>query len=270
MEREMSDTKASGGHVRTEVEGHVLKIVFDNTAKKNAITPLMMEQFHEAISLLDRTDDYWVGVVCAEGKDFCAGLILTEFFDKNAQRTGHWKPKAGKIDGLGLENRCRKPVVTAVQGLVYAIGLEIMLTGDIVIAADDCRFSQMEPARGLSTLAGGYFRHLSRAGWGDAMYHLLLCDVFNSERAYKIGFVQEVVPAGTQVERAMAVAQLIAKNSPIAIQATKEAGYRYIEAAEKAAIGFLPELEDIVLKTEDVREGILSFAERRAPNFRGR
>jgi enoyl-CoA hydratase/carnithine racemase len=266
----VSDTNASIGKVRVEADGHVLKIIIDNSTKRNAITPLMMEQFHDAITLLDGTDDYWVGVVCAEGKDFTAGLVLPEFFDKNAQRMGSWVPKQGKIDALGLESRCRKPIVTAVQGLVYAIGLEIMLTGDIVIAADDCRFSQIEPARGLATLAGGYFRHLSRAGWGDAMYHLLLCDTFTSERAHKIGFVQEIVPAGTQIERAMEIAQLIAKNAPISIQATKEAAHRYIEANEKAAIAFLPEMEDRVLKSEDVREGILSFIERRAASFRGR
>jgi len=181
-----------------------------------------------------------------------------------------WEHKEGNIDAFGLANRCRKPIVTAVQGIVFTIGIEMMLAGDIVIAADDCRFCQMESKRGIAPLGGAHFRFLTRAGWGDAMYHLFLCDEFNAQRAYKIGLVQEVVAAGKQVERAMEIAQLIAKNAPIGIQVTKEAALKYIEGGEKAAIGYIPKIKDRVLNTEDAREGIQSFIERRAAVFQGR
>jgi enoyl-CoA hydratase len=266
----MTEATAAIGNIRTEVHGNVLKIIIDNASKRNSINPEMMEKLHEAMTVLDETDDYWVGVLCAEGRDFTAGLDLPKFFDQNAKRTGTWAPKKGKIDVLGLESRCRKPVVTAVQGLVYAIGLELMLAGDIVIAADDSRFCQMESARGLAPLGGAHFRYLSRMGWGDAMYHLFLCDVFNAERAYKIGFAQEVVPVGRQIERAMEIAQLIAKNAPIGIQVTKEAALKYVEGGERAALEFLPAMADRVLESDDVKEGILSFIERRHASFRGR
>src|SRR5262249_57576331 len=108
----------------------------------------------------------------------------------------------GNIDPFGISSRCRKPIVTAVQGIVFTIGMEMMLAGDIVVAADDCRFCQMESRRGIAPLGGAHFRYLTRAGWGDAMYHLFLCDEFNAARAFKIGFVQEVVAPGKQVERA--------------------------------------------------------------------
>src|SRR5438034_4001913 len=208
----MSDQKPQVGQIRTEVHGRVLKIIIDNPTKKNSFSPQMMADISDAVTLLDRTDDYWVGVVCAEGSDFTAGLDMPKFFGPKAEKT---ESKPGNIDAFALSGRCRKPIVTAVQGIVYTIGIEMMLAGDIVVAASDSRFCQMEAKRGIAPLGGAHFRYLTRAGWGDAMYHLLLCDEFNAERAYKIGFLQEVVPAGQQVQRAMALAEIIAKNTPI-------------------------------------------------------
>jgi enoyl-CoA hydratase len=263
----MTETKVPVGQIRTEVHGHVLKIIIDNTTKKNSFSPQMMVQMSDAMTLLDRTQDYRVGVVCAEGGDFTAGLDMPKFFGPKAEK---WELKKGSIDVFALANRCRKPVVTAVQGIVYTIGIEMMLAGDIVVAADDCRFCQMESKRGIAPLGGAHFRFLTRAGWGDAMYHLFLCDEFDAQRAYKIGLVQEVVAAGKQIERAMEIAQLIAKNAPLGIQVTKEAALEYIAGGEKAAIDYIPKIRDRVLNSEDAKEGIQSFIERRPAVFSGR
>jgi len=149
------------------------------------------------------------------------------------------------------------------------VGIEIMLAGDIVVAADSSRFAQLESKRGIAPLGGAHFRYLTRTGWGDAMYHLLLCDEFDAERAYKIGLVQEVVPAGQQVERAMALAERITQNAPLGIQVTKEAALKYIEAGEEAAIAYVPHMRERVLGSADAREGIMSFVERRAAVFTG-
>jgi len=144
---------------------------------------------------------------------------------------------------------------------VFTIGIEMMLAGDIVVAADDCRFCQMESKRGIAPLGGAHFRFLTRAGWGDAMYHLFLCDEFNAERAHKIGLVQEVVAPGKQIERAMEIAQLIARNAPIGIQVTKEAALKYIESGERAAIDFLPTIKDRVLNSRSSRRRCFAAAE---------
>jgi enoyl-CoA hydratase len=219
------------------------------------------------MTLLDRDPDLWVGVLCAVGSDFTAGLDMPKFFGPNATA----KPSpAENIDPFGLSNRCRKPIVTAVQGICFTVGIEMMLAGDIVVAADDCRFCQMESKRGIAPLGGAHFRFISRAGWGDAMYHLFLCDEFTAAEAHRIGLVQEVVPAGKQDERAMELAALIARNAPLGIQVTKEAGRKFIEAGEQAAIDYVPKIRDRVLKSEDAAEGIRSFVERRAANFAGR
>jgi enoyl-CoA hydratase len=255
------------GRIRTETHDHVFKIIIDNSAKKNAFSPLMMEQLSDALTELHDTEELWVGVICAEGRDFTAGLDMPKFFGPTAETRNF---KEGNVDAFGLSKRCKKPIVTAVQGIVFTIGIELMLAGDIVVAADDCRFCQMEAKRGIAPLGGAHFRFLSRAGWGDTMYHLFLCDEFNAQRAREIGLVQEVVPAGQQVARAMEIAAIIARNAPLGIQVTKEAALKYVEGGEAAAIAYIPAIRDRVLNSADAREGIQSFIERRAAVFQGR
>ncbi|MGH7814920.1 MAG: crotonase/enoyl-CoA hydratase family protein [Candidatus Binataceae bacterium] len=262
----MSD-KPPAGRVYHERHEHVLKITIDNVAKKNAFIPEMLAQLADAMTLLHEDSGLWAGVLCAAGPDFTAGLDLTKFFGPGATL----KPWAeGKIDPLGLANQCRKPIVTAVQGIVFTIGIELMLAGDIVVAADNSRFCQMEAKRGIAPFAGAHFRFLTRAGWGDAMYHLMLCDEFNAAEAYRIGLVQEVVPAGRQTDRAMELAGIICRNAPLGVQVTKEAARKFIEAGEQAAIAAIPAVLQRVLTTEDAMEGIKSFVERRAAVFHGR
>ena len=107
--------------------------------------------------------------------------------------------RTARVDAFGMGRRVGKPLVMAVQGITFTIGIEMMLAADIVVAADDCRFCQMEPKRGLAVFGGAHVRYVERAGWGNAMYHLLRADEFGAARARELGFVQEVVPAGEQV-----------------------------------------------------------------------
>jgi enoyl-CoA hydratase len=261
------ETQVRDGRIRTERHGHILKIVIDNPAKKNAFVPEMMVQLAAAMTELDRDPDLWVGVLCAEGDHFTAGLDMPKFFGPGA------KPDVtpdDHIDPFGLRNHCRKPVVTAVQGICFTVGIEMALAGDIVVAAEGSRFCQMEAKRGIAPLGGAHFRFLTRAGWGNAMYHLMLCDEFGAEEAYRIGLVQEVTPAGRQVERAMEIARIIAGNAPLGIQVTKEAGRKFIEAGEQAAIDIIPAIHQRVMGTADAAEGLQSFIERRAAVFQGR
>ena len=227
----------------------------------------MMEQLSDALTELHNNDALWVGVISAEGNDFTAGLDMPKFFGPNAEKRNL---KEGNVDVFGLQKRCRKPIVTAVQGIVFTVGIELMLAGDVVVAADDSRFCQMESKRGIAPFGGAHFRFLSRMGWGNAMYHLMLCDEFSAARAREIGLVQEVVPAGRQIERALELAAIIAKNAPLGIQVTKEAAAKYIEHGEAAAIGYIPAIRDRVLHSADAREGIQSFIERRAAVFQGK
>ena len=263
----MTETTPPAGRVRQERHGRILKIVIDNPAKMNAFSPQMMEELSAAFTVLDRDDDLWVGVLCAEGKHFTAGLDMPKFFGPTAVKLD--RPD-GNIDPFGLDSHCRKPVVTAIQGVCFTVGIEMMLAGDIVVAAEDARLCQMEAKRGIAPLGGAHFRFLTRAGWGDAMYHLFLCDEFNAAEAHRIGLVQEITPVGRQVDRAMEIAEIIARNAPLGVQVTKAAGRKFIEAGEQAAIDVLPHIRGQVMDSDDAREGIQSFVERRAAVFQGR
>jgi enoyl-CoA hydratase len=253
--------------IRSEVDGRVVKITVDNARKKNAFVPEMMVALSDALTSFDRDDEQWVAVLCAAGEHTTAGLDMPKFFGPSASRV---EAPADSVDPFALKRRTLKPVVAVVQGITLTVGIEMMLAADIVIAADTARFCQMEAKRGIAPLGGAHFRFLTRTGWGNAMYHLLLCDEFDAQRAREIGLVQEVVPFGRHVERGMQIAHAIARNAPLGVRATKQAALRYIEAAEAAAIAAIPAIRERVLGSEDAREGIRSFVERREARFSGR
>lgn len=253
--------------VRYEAIGHILRITIANPARRNAITPEMMRQLSDALTELDEDETLRVGVICADGDHFTAGLDMPRFVGEGACS---WPALGGAVDPLGLGRRCRKPIITAVHGICYTVGLELMLAGDIVVASTTARFGQLEARRGIAPLGGAHFRYLTRAGWGDAMYHLLLADEFDAERAYKIGLVQEIVPPGEETMRAMQLAELIAANAPIGVQATKAAARTFIEQGEAAAIAAVPGIRTKVLESEDAKEGLECFVQRRQAAFAGR
>jgi enoyl-CoA hydratase/carnithine racemase len=259
-------TDNTAGRVTSETDGHVVRITIDNVAKRNSFTPEMMLDLSAALTAYE-DGPARVAVLCAAGDHFTAGLDMPRFFGPTATFKGI---PNGQVDPFGLGRTCAKPLVSAVQGIVYTIGIEIMLAGDIVIAADTARFAQIEAKRGIAPLGGAHFRFLSRTGWGNAMYHLMLCDEFGAERAREIGLVQEVVPHGRQVERAMEVAHAIARNAPLGIRATKESALTYVAAAQAAAIAAVPAIHARVMGTADALEGIRSFLERREARFEGR
>lgn len=258
---------AKPGEVRTETDGRIFKIVVDNVAKKNAFTPEMMSQLSDAFTAFDRSDAQWVAVLCFAGEHTTAGLDMPKFFGPDRDRR---ETPPTNVDPFALKRRTLKPVVAAAQGLCLTVGIEMMLAADIVIAADTARFCQMESKRGIAPLGGAHFRFLTRTGWGNAMYHLMLCDEFDAQRALQIGLVQEVVPAGQQVERAVEIAQRIAQNAPIGIRVMKESALKFIQAGEAMAIAAIPTIHERVMGTEDAKEGIRSIVERREARFQGR
>ena len=261
----MSD---DNGTVTTERDGNVMVITVDRAAKRNSFTPEMFDALSAALGELDRDPDLWVGVLQFAGDHTTAGLDLPRFFGPGAEARG--APDPDRIDPFSMNRRCGKPVVVAVQGLVLTIGIEMMLGFDIVIAADDCRFRQLEPKRGLAVFGGAHVRYVERAGWGNAMYHLLRADEFDAERALRLGLVQEVVPAGAQRERARQVAGEICQCAPIAVREIKRAAGVYLEHGERAAFDEVPTMRERTVNSEDAREGMMSFMERRDAVFRGR
>lgn len=260
-------TEATVGEVTMETDGHIAVITVRNEAKKNSYTPEMTDQLSEHLTAVEDDDSLWVAVFCSAGEHTTAGLDMPKFFGPNATA----KPRdANKVDPFGLARRTTKLLIAVVQGITFTVGIEMMLAADIAVAANTAVFQQLESKRGIAPFGGAHFRYLTRTGWGNAMYHLFLCDKFDAAEALRIGFVQEVVPYGQHIDRAMELAREICKNALIGIRATKIAALKYIDAAEQAAIDCIPEIRKKVFATEDSKEGIQSFIERRDANFQGR
>src|SRR5947209_17238363 len=255
------------GQVRTEVvDDRILVMTVDRVEKKNAFTPKISDELAAAYTRLDDDAELFVGVLSFAGDHTTAGLEMPLFFGPDADP----RPASDAVDPFGLQRRLTKPLVTAVQGITFTIGIEIALAGDIVVAASDARFCQLEPKRGLAPLGGATVRYVQRAGWGNAMYHLLRADEFSAAEAYRIGLVQEVVEPGEQIGRAIALARQMLQCSPSALVHTIANARLALDHDEPAAIAAIPEMAASVQATEDFQEGIASFIERRPAQFTGR
>jgi len=256
------------GRISVEERGRILVIGLDRPEKYNGVTPKMMRELALAYTRLDEDPELWVGVLFGHGKHFTAGLDLPKWAE--GMREGGERDRSDRVDPVALARACRKPIVSAVHGITYTVGIELMLAGDIAVAADDCRFSQLEPKRGIHATGGATIRFVERGGWGNAMYHLLTCDEFAAEEARRIGLVQEVVPRGTELARALELAERIAAMAPRAVQATKASSRRYLEHGFAAAVAAFASDQAALANSEDAREGVASFVERRDPKFTGR
>ncbi len=246
---------------------HLLHICVDRQEKMNGFTPEMFAALSDHLTQLDETPDLWAGVVSFAGPHTTAGLDLPRF--AASMRGEEPGQTTSAVDAFGVSRKCRKPLIMAVQGITFTIGIEMMLAADIVVAAEDCRFCQMEPKRGLAVFGGAHVRYIQRAGWGNAMYHLLRADEFDAIRAKEIGFVQEVVPTGTQVERALALGEEICQVAPIAVQEIKRAANVFVQQGETAGFAEIPAMRGKTAGSKDFAEGLTSFREKRQPQFSG-
>ncbi|MCV0438446.1 MAG: crotonase/enoyl-CoA hydratase family protein [Hydrogenophaga sp.] len=260
------------GRIRTEVRGHLLLIGIDRPTKRNGFTPAMLQALAAAYTRLDDDPALRVGVLHALGDHFTAGLDLPSFAP--LMQRGERAIAQGLVDPTDLGRpgyrRRTKPMVVAVKGITYTLGIELMLAADIVVAADDCRFSQLEVQRGIMATGGATLRMAERAGLGNALLHLLAADVFDSAEALRLHFVQRVVPAGGELDEALRIAEAIAQQAPLAVVATRLNARKAVEEGPMAAADEFEATQRRLANSADAREGVLSFQEKRAARFTGR
>jgi enoyl-CoA hydratase len=256
------------GRIVTEIRGHVMLIGIDRTAKMNSFTLPMLTGLAQAFTDYENNDDLRCGVVFAYGDHFTAGLDLANVAPAFA--TQGLVP-SGFVDPFGLHGPARKkPVLVAVQGRCLTVGIELSLACDICIAADNTRIGQIEIKRGIFPFGGATIRMPTAFGWGNAMRYLLTGDEFDAAEAYRLGMVQEVVPVGQQLERALTLAQTIAAQAPLGVRATlASARIAITKGPEAAAEALLPELRGL-MASADAKEGLMSFIERRSARFTGK
>ena len=260
------------GQIDCTVLGAILQISINRPAKRNGFTPKMFRELGEAYGRLDDEPALRVGVLCAEGDHFTAGLDLPTIAP--LMKRGEKSVPLGLVDplNLGMEGyrRRRKPMGGAVQGITYTLGIELMLAADIVVAADNCRFSQLEVKRGIMATGGATLRMAERAGMGNALLHLLTGDEFGSAEALRLNFVQRVVPTGQQLTEALNIAQAIAAQAPLAVVATRQNVLKALEQGPLVAMHDFISVQKTLANSEDAKEGVQSFIEKRAARFTGK
>src|SRR6202011_1690671 len=246
---------SNDGRIATEKSGHICLIIIDRPKKLNGFSVKMISELGQAFSAMEDDPDIRCGVLCAEGRNFTAGLELNQVANQLAE--GPLFPE-DNVDPVNLHGRLRtKPLVSAVQGICFTLGIELMLASDIVVAASDCRFAQIEVKRGIMPSAGATIRMTERAGLGNALRYLLTGEEFNAETPFRLGFVKEVVETGRQLDRAIELAERIA--APATLQNARKA----IDHGPAAAIAELGPVQLRLMRTDDAAEGVASFREKR-------
>ena len=264
-----SETRAcdpGGGRIVTERQGDLFLICIDRPAKYNGFTPQMCVDLAGAYSAYEADDDLRCAVIHAAGAHFTAGVELSAF---DIAGPDFFPPDL--VHPFGLRPPFRtKPVIAAVKGICFTLGIELMLAADVAVAEADTRFSQLEVKRGLIAFGGATIRFVERAGWGNAMRWLLTGDEFDAQTALRLGFVQEVAPPGGGLARAIELAERIAKQAPLAVRATRENAAIAVLQGPDAAVRAFPRHLAEIAASEDFAEGVRSFVERREATFKGR
>ncbi len=257
--------------ISAEVQGHVLMIGLNRPEKRNAFDLDMYRDLGRIYGELNQNPDLRCGLLFAHGDHFTGGLDLAAWAPVFSE--GRFPElDEGSIDPLGLDedNRLHKPLVMAVQGICFTIGLELLLATDIRVAARGLRLGQIEIKRGIYPVGGGTVRLLQEVGWGNAMRYLLTGDEISAEEAFRIGLVQEITEPGKQLERALEIANTVAAQAPLGVQASLGSSRIARIQGDKAALArLLPDLVPI-MKSEDAQEGLRAFMERREARFKGR
>jgi enoyl-CoA hydratase len=253
--------------ITQEKRGHLMLIGFHRPEKMNAFDLEMLGELSAAYDELERDGEMRCGVVFAHGDHFTAGLDLGNVAPAIAE--GKMPFATSGVDPWGVHGALRtKPTVVAVHGRCLTLGIELCLAQDVAVAASNTRFAQIEIKRGIFPFGGATWRLVQTAGWGNAMRWLLTGDEFDAAEAHRIGLVQEVTEPGKQLDRAIAIAETIAAQAPLGVRATIASARRSLnEAAAVAAL--MPELVKM-MQSDDAREGLMSFLERRQAKFSGK
>jgi len=255
--------------ITVDRDGHVLLIGLNRTDKRNAADLRMLQELALAYGELERDPELRAGLVYAHGDHFTAGLDLADIAPRIGPDGIDTVPDGGLDPWQVTGPRRSTPVVLAVQGICFTLGIELALASDIVVAADSTRFAQLEVSRGILPFGGATLRFPAAVGWGAAMRWMLTGDEFDALEAHRIGLVQEVVPHGGQYDRGLALARRVAAQAPLAVQATLENARRALHDRDGAAEALQPALVRLAA-SDDARIGMEAFLARTPAEFTGR
>lgn len=266
----MKTVEQQPGKVSREIRGTIFLIGLDRAQKRNAFDSHMIHELSLALTEYDDHPELRCAILFAHGPHFTAGLDLLELQPKLAE--GVFDFSDDLVNPWGTVGRQRrKPLITVVHGYCYTAGIELMLNSDLVIAADNSQFAQLEVQRGILPFGGATARFVQTAGWVKAMRYLLTGDVFNATDAEQMNLITEIA-SGEQValSRALEIAQSIASAAPLAVQATLKSAQQAFLNSPEMAFSQLQDLLTPLLHSADAKEGALAMVERRQANFSGK
>jgi enoyl-CoA hydratase len=250
--------------VLTERRDRVLLITLNRPEARNAVNLALAEGVAAALDALDADDDLAVGVLTGAGAGFSAGMDLKAFV------TGE-RPWAGDRGFAGIVQRAaRKPLIAAVEGFAVAGGLEVALACDLIVAARGAKLGIPEVKRSLVAAGGALLRLPRRLPYGIAMELALTGDTITAERGFELGLVNRLAEPGAAVDVALELAGAIARNGPLALDATKAILQQQSDWSEAEFWQRQGELSGPVFGSEDAREGAIAFSEKRDPVWQGR
>jgi enoyl-CoA hydratase len=250
--------------VLRERRGHVEILTINRPEARNAINRATAIALGDALDACEHDDDVWVVVLTGAGdKAFSAGMDLKAF------AAGEF-PITDKGFGGITQRDFPKPLIAAANGAALAGGFEILISCDMVVAAEHARFGIPEAARGLIAGGGGLIRLPKRIPLAVAYEMALTADPIDAERAYELGLVNRVVPGERVLDEAVALAERIAKNAPLAVRTSKDVMKRSRELSEEESWQLNTEAFGAIGRSADAMEGAVAFAEKREPNWQGK
>ena len=246
--------------VLTEVRGRVLLITLNRPDAMNAVNTALAEGLNAAVEKLDSDAGLTAGVLTGAGRGFCSGMDLKAF------------AKEGPPQGFNtfLEQGSKKPLIAAIEGFALAGGLEVALTCDLLVAAKGVRLGIPEVNVGLFAAGGGLMRLPRRVPYGVAMEMAITSDPIPAEKAFEYGLVSRLAEPGKAIDEALALAERVAQNAPLAVAASKQLVRESMGVTEEEFWKLQAPALAQVFTSEDAKEGPKAFAEKRPPNWAGK
>jgi enoyl-CoA hydratase len=250
--------------VLSDRRGRILLITINRPDQRNAVNAAVAQGIAAALDELDADPDLSVGVLTGAGKGFCAGM------DLNAFVTGE-RPHVEDRGFAGITQRAAdKPLIAAIEGFAVAGGLEVALACDLIVASRGARLGIPEVKRGLVAAGGGLMRLPRTLPRNVASEMALTGDPIDAERAHALGLVNRLTEPGEALASALEMAETIAANGPLALAATKRIMRESVDWPDSEFFARQAPIYEPVFNSEDAREGATAFAERRAPEWKGR